>query len=492
MSTPILRHFDPELPTTLHADSSGFAVSGIVSQPDANGFVHPVAFWSLKCTPAECNYDIHDHEMFAIVECFKHWHHYLEGSKHPVHVHTDHKNLETFMSTKILNRRQAHWAEYLLGYDFVLDHIPGSKNPADGPSRRLDYAKNVDVPSGALIPPKALRLLPPDSLPSGVWPTPGDAPGARSEQARESSRNQFESIATSVSETPFRQRIISALAKDPVADEQRRDPQSPWSWDNGLLLRNNLIYVPDNNSLRLELLCQHHDDPLPGHFGIPKTFELLSRNYWFPHLHAFVKSYVASCDSCSRGKAPHHLQHSELPPLPAPSGPWKSISCDFITDLPPSNGYDSLLVFIHRFTKMCHLAPCLKTTDTPEFTHLFLDNVIRLHGIPESLVSNRGSIFMSHFWKSLASMVDLKRRLSTACYSQTDGQTERMNQTVEQYLRIYCNYQQDGWMYGAQTLVEVRGFTSVDGSVCYKVLVDVALVKLWDILCCHSSEFRYV
>ena len=373
-SAPILRHFDPELLTTVHADSSGFAVSGIVSQPDANGILHPIAFWSRKCIPAGYNYDIHDREMLAIVECFKHWGHYLEGSKYPVRVRSDHKNLEIFMSTKILNRRQARWAEFLSGYDFVLDHISGPKNPADGPSRRPDYAKDVDIPSSALIPPKALRVLPPESLPSGVWPTPGNVPGVHLESALESSWSQFksswshfESIAASTSENPFRQRIISTLAKDPVVDEHRQDPQPPWSYENGLLLRNNLIYVPDDNSLRLELLRQHHDDPLAGHFGFLKTFELLSRNYWFPRMHAYVKSYVATCDSCS-------------------------------------------------------------------------------HDIPDSIVSDRGSIFTSHFWKSLASMMDLKRRLYTAFHPQTDGQTEHMNQTVEQYLHIYCNYQQDNWM----------------------------------------------
>jgi len=131
--------------------------------------------------------------------------------------------------------------------------------------------------------------------------------------------------------------------------------------------------------------------------------------------------------------------------LPAPSGPWKSVSCDFIVDLPSSNGYDSVLVFVDRFMKMCHLIACLKTTDAPEFARLLLDNVIRLHGIPEAIVSDRGSIFTSHFWKSLASMMNMKRRLSTAFHPQTDGQTERMNRTIEQYLRIYCNYQQDNW-----------------------------------------------
>ena len=132
-TAPILKHFDPDLPITLHADSSGAAISGIISQPH-NGVLHPVAFWSRKCIPAECNYDIHDREMLAIVECMKHWRHYLEGAKYPIQIKSDHKNLEVFMTTKVLNRRQARWAEFLASYDFVLVHIKGTKNPADGPS----------------------------------------------------------------------------------------------------------------------------------------------------------------------------------------------------------------------------------------------------------------------------------------------------------------------------------------------------------------------
>src|SRR5437762_10473422 len=81
--------------------------------------------------------------MLAIVSSMKHWRHYLESSRHPVKVLTDHKNLEIFMSTKILNRRQARWAELLAEYDFMFEHIPGKTNPADGPSRRPDYAENA-------------------------------------------------------------------------------------------------------------------------------------------------------------------------------------------------------------------------------------------------------------------------------------------------------------------------------------------------------------
>jgi hypothetical protein len=140
------------------------------------------------------------------------------------------------------------------------------------------------------------------------------------------------------------------------------------------------------------------------------------------------------------------MKHGELLPLPVPTGPWKGLSCDFITDLPPSKNFDAILVFVDRFTKMVHLIPCTKTTDAVQFARFFVDYVVRLHGLPESLVSDRGSIFTSHFWKSLSRILGIKGRLSTAFHPQTDGQTERMNQTIEQYLRIYCNYQQDDWL----------------------------------------------
>ena len=189
----------------------------------------------------------------------------------------------------------------------------------------------------------------------------------------------------------------------------------------------------------------HHDDRLAGHFGIAKTLELLSRNYWFPKMSRYVKQYVTTCDLCSRSKPSRHMKHGELLPLLIPSGPWKGLSCDYIVDLPLSNGFDALLIFVDRFTKMLHLIPCNKTTDAPQFARMFLDHIVRLHGLPDSLVSDRGSIFTSHFWKCLSKLLGVNRRLSTSFHPQTEGQMERMNQTVEQYLRIYCNYQQDNW-----------------------------------------------
>src|SRR5439155_1862172 len=123
----------------------------------------------------------------------------------------------------------------------------------------------------------------------------------------------FANLAVFTLESSLRQRIRDALSVDPLADEQRRisatatatatatvTANSPWSWENGLLLYKNLVYIPQDDAIRLELLQQHHDSPLTGHFCIPKTHELLSRNYYFPGMLSFVKSYVSTCDLYSR------------------------------------------------------------------------------------------------------------------------------------------------------------------------------------------------
>jgi hypothetical protein len=114
-------------------------------------------------------------------------------------------------------------------------------------------------------------------------------------------------------------------------------------------------------------------------------------------------------------------------------------------DLPVSNGKDSVLIFVDRMTKMSHFIPCSNTTDALEFARLFVANIVRLHDLPASIVSDRGSIFTSHFWSTLASILKIDPRNSTAFNPQTDGLTERMNQALEAYLRISFSYNQDDW-----------------------------------------------
>jgi RNase H-like domain found in reverse transcriptase/Reverse transcriptase (RNA-dependent DNA polymerase) len=143
-TTPVLVHFDPSKKIRVETDASKFAIAGTISQQTDAGdgtkkHWHPVAFWSRKLTGAERNYSTHDGELLAIVQAFKNWRHYLEGSRFTIEVITDHNNLRYFMETKYLESRQARWAMYLATYDFEIIYRKGTSNPADGPSRRPDY-----------------------------------------------------------------------------------------------------------------------------------------------------------------------------------------------------------------------------------------------------------------------------------------------------------------------------------------------------------------
>ena len=135
----------------------------------------------------------------------------------------------------------------------------------------------------------------------------------------------------------------------------------------------------------------------------------------------------------------------KLVPLPIPPRPWYSVGVDFITDLPLSNGFDSIAVFICRLSKMAHFVPCNKTIDAPGFAKLYFDNIVKLHGFPDNITSDRGPQFISNFWKSLMEVAQTQLCFSMSFHPQSNGQTERTNQTLEQYLRIYCSYHQDDW-----------------------------------------------
>ncbi|KAH0612978.1 uncharacterized protein H6S33_009358 [Morchella sextelata] len=132
--------------------------------------------------------------------------------------------------------------------------------------------------------------------------------------------------------------------------------------------------------------------------------------------------------------------------MPIPDGPWTDVSMDFVTDLPESDGYNAILVVVDRLTKMRHLIPTTKEADSREVAKLYIDNVWKLHGLPDTMVSDRGTQFVAEFWRSLCDRLEISPKFSTAFHPQTDGQTERINAIMEQYLRSYVSYQQDDWV----------------------------------------------
>ena len=436
---PILRHFDPELPAIVETDASDFAIGACLLQRDATTKrLHPVAYYSRKLTPAEVNYEIHDKELLSIVAALREWRVYLEGAKHQIQIYSDHKNLEKFTTTKVLNRRQARWSEMLASYDFVITHTAGTQNGrADALSRRPDYFESAsDNPPHTLLKPNQLMLA----------------------------SSTLANISCEIIDDEIKDRIKKGYLKDPLIKSIYAD-LTKGTLNNrltsiyklnseGLVTFNGLIYIPNINELKVDILRRHHDSLTAGHFGQAKTLESLSRNYYFPKMRNFVDSYIRSCDMCARCKSSRHAPYGHLHSLPVPTQPWHSISMDFIVKLPPSKdpslsnspSFDSILVMVDRLTKMAYFIPCNETISAPQLAQLYIKYIFPHHGIPKEIVSDRGSVFVSNFIRALCEALNITQLISTAYHPQTDGQTERVNQILEQYLRVYTNYEQDNWV----------------------------------------------
>ena len=433
-TAPILTHWIPDKPIIVETDASDYALGAILSIQLDSGEIHPVAFHSRTFTAPELNYDTHDKELLAIFEAFRVWRHFLEGSGIPIDVVTDHKNLEYFSTTKVLTRRQARWSEYLSSFNLVIRFRPGKLGTKpDSLTRRWDvYPKGGNSDYATVNPSNFRPMFTQQQISTSLRATQLLVPVLRASEIMDQ-----EQLNTD---------ILSALPEDPVYLAHQKDPQDRWSvTPDGFLRHDNLIYIPDTNDLRLRVLRNKHDHILAGHPGQTKTIEMIRRDYTWPGLRDFVKSYCKSCTTCMRAKPQRHKPYGLLKQLPIPERPWNSISMDFIETLPTSSGCDSILVIVDRLSKQSIFIPTTVHCTSEDLAQIFIMHVFSKHGVPSHVTSDRGSEFVSRFFRSLGKALDMKLHFTSGYHPEGDGQTERTNQTLEQYLRIFCNYQQDNW-----------------------------------------------
>jgi len=207
-----------------------------------------------------------------------------------------------------------------------------------------------------------------------------------------------------------------------------------WHQKDGLMLKEEKVYVPKDEKLKAEVIRLYYDTSIGGHRGQWKIVELVMRNFWWPGVTREVKQYVEGCDACQHNKNQTQPLAGKLMPNLIPEKAWTYISAGFITKLPLAQGYDTILVVVDRFTKMAYFVPTTERTSAEGLAQLFRDNIWKLHGLPDSIISDRGPQFTAGIMKELNHMLGIKTKLSTAFHPQTDGQTERMNQKLEQYL----------------------------------------------------------
>jgi len=419
-SAPILIQPDVRKPFRIETDASDYAVGAVLSQLCEDEKWRPVAFISKSLSDTERNYPIHDKELLSVIRALEEWRHLLEGATHTVDVYNDHRNLTYFMQAQNLNRRQARWSLYLSRFNFVMHHRAGrSSGKPDALSRRADLQR--DQPDN-----QDQTLLPPSLF---VQATAG--------------------VVLRTKDTEFLRRVkdCTAKMKESEIEKLRKGSVQDGEWKEGeeVITVKGKVYVPQDPQLRHDIVHAHHDTPVAGHPGRWKTLELVSRHYWWPGISRYISEYVKGCDKCNRAKIYPTAPAGRLEPNSIPERRWQVVTTDLISGLPESHGFDTIWVAVDRLTKRIRIAPTTMEVDSVGIARLFRDHVWRNHGLPDQIISDRGPQFVSAFTRELNRMLGIQTSLSTAFHPQTDGQTERVNQEIEQYLRIFINQRQDDW-----------------------------------------------
>ncbi|QRW20500.1 Retrotransposable element Tf2 protein [Rhizoctonia solani] len=421
-NAPVLRHADPTKPYFLETDASGAALGSILSQRQEDGRLHPLGFLSKSFQGAKQNYDTHDKELLAIIRSFEYWRIFLEGTAHPITVFTDHCNLEYWKESRTFNQRHARWHLLLAGYNFQIVYRPGKQSgKPDALSRRSGHAN---------IPPANQTMLPDPVFANVALVTP----------EKELQRQ----IEASLDQDKSLEEILQFLQNKSKAPPSIKQAFKDYEMEAGLLFYQGQIVVPDVGTLRTDLLRIFHDSPLAGHPGRQRTLELVSRNYYWPGIRADTYWHVDSCETCQRIRKP---KYASIPPQPLelPVKPWQHVSYNMIVDLPKDGNNDSILVIVDSFTKYGIFVKCSKKLKAPELAELFLEHVWKRHGMPEKTVSDRGRVFNNKFLKALYKRLGIDPHFSSAYHPQSNGQTERVNPSIEHFLRAYLGVNQRDW-----------------------------------------------
>ncbi|XP_074318277.1 uncharacterized protein LOC141655077 [Silene latifolia] len=374
---PVLALPDFSQPFEVDCDASGVGIGAVL--------IHcgrPIAYFSEKLGGARLKYCTYDKEFYSIIRALRHWSHYLRPS-HFI-LHSDHESLKYINGQQNLSPRHAKWVEFLQSFHFSSKYKDGRSNiVADALSRRYVLLSTLNI-----------RLL------------------------------GFEILENYYQDDGEFWVIFEKCGKGPFEEFMLQE---------GFLFKGNRLCVP-KHPIRDLLVREAHGGSLAGHFGMAKTLEVLKEHFFWPKMIGDVTILVNKCVTCKVTKS--SFKPGLYPPLPVPLRPWEDVSMDFIVALPRTHrGKDAIMVVVDRFSKMAHFVACHKTDDASNVAELYYREIVRLHGIPKTIVSDRDSKFLSYFWNTLWRKVGTKLLFSTTHHPQTDGQTEVTNRTLGVLLR---------------------------------------------------------
>ena len=489
-TAPILRLPDFERQFVITTDASDVAIGAILEQDFGSG-LQPIAFSSRKLNSTEIRYSAYERELLGIVWAIGQWKHYFQGP-HPIVIQTDHAPLRHLPNQTSVNSRVWRWLAVLQGYDVDIRHIPGKKNPADSLSRQLvsdalvrktsvtdanasyveklrvaDDATNEEIqtalhqlfnsgPQGtkqdqAQLGPQGHSVL---QYPQGTNSMNEDT------SPQDKSTNKSILASTAISKIQLdniiKNSITSALQSEVPYSEILTQLQGGmrqivlndliFKIMNSLLVVHDRkqdvsldfwrIVVPEDKEIKEHIVEELHSTPYSAHPGIQRTIGRVRKSFYWKGMLGDVRQFVENCPVCQMEKSDHQLAKGKLTSTQIPEEKWKEISIDFITDLPMSAGNkDTVLTIVDKATRMVHLVPCRKNITAVATAQLLWQNVVKLHGVPRAIYSDRGPQFTTNSWQELWRLTGTKLNYSSAYHPQTQGVVERMNAVVSQTLR---------------------------------------------------------
>ncbi|WVZ77361.1 hypothetical protein U9M48_025239 [Paspalum notatum var. saurae] len=351
-----------------------------------------IAYASCQLRKHEVNYPTHDLELLAVVYALKKWRHYLLGNT--CHIYTDEKSLKYIFTQPELNMRQRRWLELIKDYDLEVHYHPGKANVvADALSRKAHCNFLEARPTVRVLCCEIGDIEMPTALEAELY--------------------------NLVLEPTIKDQIIAAQKQDKgtshIRDEINDKKKACFKLDEeGVLWFKNRLVVPKDMELRKKILDEAHTSMFTLHPGSNKIYQDLKQKFWWTRMKREIAKYVSECDVCQRVKADHLKPAGMLQPLAVPAWKW---------------GYTHGL--------HCGIASHTEGTTyrTTQYAELYISRIVSLHGVPLTITSDRGSLFVSRFWEQLQTALGTKLIRSSAYHPQTSGQVERVNQILEDMLR---------------------------------------------------------
>ena len=215
----------------------------------------------------------------------------------------------------------------------------------------------------------------------------------------------------------------------------------------GVIRYKDRIWLGHNKEAQKDIILSLHDSVVGVNSGFQGTYQRIKGLFAWPALKQDIQAYVQACVVCKQAKSEHIKKPGLLSPLPIPKEAWNMVSMDFIGGLPKSKNFDTILVVIDKFSKYGHFIPLCHPFTALQVAQIYVDNIYKLHGLPQVLVTDRDPIFTSNIWQELCKLTDTKMNMSSANHPQTDGQTEKLNQCLETFLRCLVHSTPKKWAY---------------------------------------------